>query len=304
MSFSRAFSTRRKQPEMEISAPMFIGRAASHRGGKPVLRTQISSPMTLLSTSNQHIHHAQHISGTSPIEIRHVSSGSTSSSSEESDARSGSSIHSHDTQTDASSVDNSPVSPEAEHNHLSCYFKPAVDTTHSRSPSALTASTRPSMETPRLPARAPSHSKRAHEGVHRKRSIQRMLSPPPSRHSERSSHAEQTTYRSSTDMFLPHTPSRPSFSAVEAPKSPNLNQNPFGAELAQLDEVAEEFGQTVRRAERDADEVWMETRGLGKFDADEYGWEIKTLLWDCFGVGEYDEVVVEEGEGEGFGGFF
>lgn len=288
MSFSRAFSTRRKQPEMEISLPMFIGRAASQRGGKPVLRTQISSPMALVSTSNQHIHNAHTINGTSPIEIRHVSSGSTSSSSEDSDA-SRSSVHSHDTATDASSVDNSPISPEPETNHLSCYFKPAVDT-HSRSTSTVTSPTQSTFEsTPRLPRRAPSHSKRAHEGVHRKRSIQRMLSPPPSRHSER-----EPQYRASADMFssVPYSPQQTSF--VEAPKE----TNPFGNELAQLDEIAEEFGQVVRSAERDADEVYMEAHGLGKFGAVEYGFDIADLARECFGEGNNDE------EEDAFAGFF
>jgi len=286
MSFSRAFSTRRKQPEMEISLPMFIGRAASQRGGKPVLRTQISSPMALVSTSNQHIHNAQVISGTSPIEIRHVSSGSTSSSSDESDA-SNISVHSHDTA--ASSVDNSPIGTELDTNHLSCYFKPAVDT-HSRTNSTLTSptlSTRPSIDTPRIPTRAPSHSKRAHEGLHRKRSIQRMLSPPPSRHGERE-------LRSSAEMFssVPYSPQKQTF--VEAPRE----TNPFGKELAQLDEVAEEFGQVVRSAERDADEVYMEAHGLGKFSAVEYGLDIASLVRDCFGVVDAGEDV------EQFGGFF
>lgn len=295
MSFARAFSTRvrkqQQQPEMEISLPMFIGRAASQRGGKPVVRTQISSPMALTSTTNQQIRNAHAISGTSPIEIRHVSSGSTSSSSDESDA-SNSSIHSHDTMTDASSVDNSPIGTEPEPNHLSCYFKPGVDT-HSRSTSTLTSpthSTHPSLDTPRLPQRAPSHSKRAHETLHRKRSVQRMLSPPPSRHSER----EPTQYRASTEMFSagPYSPQKQTF--VEAP----VESNPFGKELAQLDEVAEEFGQVVRSAERDADEVYMEAHGLGKFGALEYQLDLVDLVRECFGVVEVCEEV------EDFGGFF
>jgi len=267
MSFSRAFSTRRKEPEIEISLPMYIGRAASQRGGKPVPRAQISSPMALVSTSNQHIHRAQTINGTSPIEIRHVSNGSTSSSSEDSDTTNAS-IHSHDTVTDASSVDNSPITPEPEANHLSCYFKPAVDTTHSRSTSALTSPTSPTFDTtPRLPHRAPSHSKRAHEGVHRKRSVQRMLSPPPSRGGS----IDHTT-RSSAEIIGIASPKRAAF--VEAPK----DTNPFGRELAQLDEVAEEFGQVVRSAERDADAVYMEAHGLGRFTAGDYAKEIQDVL--------------------------
>lgn len=288
MSFSRAFSTKRNKPEMEISLPMFIGRAASQRGGRPVPRAKISSPMALVSTTNQHLHNAQAIDGVSPIEIRHVSSESTSSSSSEDSDTSNGSIHSHDTVTDASSVDGSPVSPEPEPNHLSCYFKPAVDTTqHSRSNSTVTSPVSPIFDlTPRPPQRAPWHSKKAHEGVHRKRSIQRMLSPPPSR-----GHSQT---RSSAEIIGIASPKRSAF--VEAPRESNATPtNPFGKELAQLDEVAEEFGQVVRSAERDADEVYMEAHGLGKFDAGDYMSEIQGLLM---------EMLEEERSEFDFGGFF
>ncbi len=278
MAFSRAFSTRRNKPEMEISLPMYIGRAASQRGGRPVVRAQISSPVNLVSTTNQHLHTAQSIEGAVPIVIRHVSSGSTSSSSEDSDTSNGS-IHSHETATDASSLDNSPISSEPEPNHLSCYFKPAVDTTHSRSTSTVTSPTSPTFDlTPQIPQRALSHSKKAHEGVHRKRSIQRMLSPPPSR-------GESAT-RASTEIIGIVSPKRSAF--VEAPR----DTNPFGRELAQLDEVAEEFGQVVRSAERDVDDVFMEAHGLGKFSATEYMMEIQGLEREMF-IEDFD-----------FGGFF
>ncbi|KAK3720823.1 hypothetical protein LTR37_003486 [Vermiconidia calcicola] len=278
MSFSRAFSTRRNKPELEISMPMFIGRAASQRGGKPIARAQISSPMALLATSNQQVHHAQSIVGTSPIEIRHVSSGSTSSSSDESDTSNGS-VHSRETVTDASSINESPVMTEPEPNHLSAYFKPSVDT-HTRTASRTSnASTQPSFDTPMIPHRAPSHSKKAHEGLHRKRSIQRMLSPPPSRDGDRD------MVRSSAEMFSAH---RSAF--VEASKD-----NPFGNELAQLEEVAEEFGQVVRSAEKDADHVHMDSRGLAQFTASDYMFEIQTLIHDMFR---------EEEAQFDFGGFF
>lgn len=73
-------------------------------------------------------------------------------------------------------------------------------------------------------------------------------------------------------MAVPYSPQKTSF--VEAPRE----TNPFGKELAQLDEVAEEFGQVVRRAERDADEVYMEAHGLEKFGAGDYMWEIQGLI--------------------------
>ena len=264
MSFSRAFSTRRNKPEIEISAPLYIGRAASQRGGKPVVRTQISSPMALVSTTNNQLHSAQTIAGTSPVEIRHVSNGSTStSSSEESDTSNGS-VHSHETITDASSIDESPVTPEPEPNHLTSYFKPAIDTHAKKASQSSLTPGRPSFDIVGLPQRAPSHSKRAHEGLHRKRSIQRMLSPPPSR--------DRDVARSSTEIFNQH---RSGF--VEAPK-----ENPFGKELAQLDQVAEEFGQVVQNAEADADGVYMESHGLAHYSASEYMLEIQSLIHEMF----------------------
>jgi len=262
-SFARAISTRRNKPhDIEISNPLFISRAASQRGGRPVLRAQISSPTALISTSNAQVYQAHSIAGRSPIEIRNVSSGSsaTSSSGEDSDASNGS-IHSRDTVTDASSVDESPVTTEPDYNHLTTYFKPSVDT---QSPTSPTSSTRPSLDTPRIPQRAPSHSKKAHEGLHRKRSIQRMLSPPPSRGKEMA--------RSSADIFSP-----PQTSIVEVPR-----ENPFGKELAQLDAVAEEFGQVVKNAERDADEVYMENRNLARYSASDYMFEIQGFIHDMF----------------------
>jgi hypothetical protein len=74
-----------------------------------------------------------------------------------------------------------------------------------------------------------------------------------------------------------------------------MSTNPFGKELAQLDEVAEEFGQVVRSAERDADEVYMEAHGLEKFDAGDYMSEIQGLLLEMF---------VEERSEFNFAGFF
>lgn len=259
MSLMRAFTMRRNKPEMQLNTPASIGRAASQRAGKRVDRAQISSPVALVSTSNILLNNAQDIPGAFPVEVRNVSSGSSigSSSAEDSDASTGS-IHSRETVTDASSVDESPIEP----NHLSCYFKPAVDTqakSLSRSPSL---SARPSFDTPQIPQRVPSHSKKAHENVHRQRSIRRMLSPPPSR----------DVTRSSAEIF---SPTKSTF--VEAPK-----ESPFGAELAQLDEVAEEFGHVVRDAEAEADAIHMKTYGLAQFDASDYLSEIQSLIYDTF----------------------
>ncbi|KAK4550168.1 hypothetical protein LTR36_003135 [Oleoguttula mirabilis] len=268
MSLVRAFTTRRNKPEMQISTPMYIGRAASQRGGKPVLRAQISSPVALVSTSNVLLNNAHSIAGTSPIELRSVSSGSSisSGSADDSDASTANgSIHSRDTVTDASSIDESPI--QAEPNHLSCYFKPAVNTQSVSPELSPSLSAHQSLDTPRIPQRVPSHSKKAHETLHRKNSVRRLLSPPPT-----AREAIRDVARSSTELF---SPTKSAF--VEAPK-----ESPFGRELAQLDAVAEEFGHVVRDAEADADMVLMRSRGLAHFAASDYLSEIQSLIYDTF----------------------
>lgn len=72
--------------------------------------------------------------------------------------------------------------------------------------------------------------------------------------------------RNSADMFN-----------VEAPK-----ENPFGSELAQLDEVQEELSHAVRDAERDADAAYMDAHGLAHFEASDYLTEIHSLLYDVY----------------------
>lgn len=249
MSLVRAFTTRGKKSEAPaISSPM--GRAASHRNGRPVVRGQISSPVALVSSTNTLAYSAPDINGSHERRIFSASSAS-SSSGEDSDA-SARSVHS----TDMSSVDESPICPEP--NHLSQYFKPAVDTTNNSPLQSPTLSHAASFEAPILPQRAPSHSKQAHETLSRKRSVQRLQSPP-----------------SSTRVSSEFTPSLGA--TVEAPRD-----NPFGKELQQLDEIAEEYGQTVRNAEQDADVAYMRSRNLGAFAASDYLSEIHGLMADLF----------------------
>lgn len=59
--------------------------------------------------------------------------------------------------------------------------------------------------------------------------------------------------------------------------------HPFGKELEQLNEVAEEFGGTVRDAEMDADLAAIRERGLATFCAADYLQEISPLFSDRFG---------------------
>ncbi|KAG9948508.1 hypothetical protein KCU85_g4970, partial [Aureobasidium melanogenum] len=247
MSLVRAFTTRRAARKNSD-----LDRSASQR----VQRPKISGPIELISTTNTLAYEAPDIFGTNPIAhkagILTTSSSSNSLSSIEYSDSSSIGHRSGGTFTDASSFDESPSSPEP--NHLSCYFKPSIydePSQHSRDTSVNSFSR--SEVAPVLPQRAPSHSKHAHQLSH-KRSISRNSPSFPE---------DIITTRDSTDFFR-----------ASGPVSPH----PFGKELEQLSEVAEEFGTTVRDVEADADRVFMDAHGLDHFTADDYMMEIADML--------------------------
>ncbi|TKX23328.1 hypothetical protein C1H76_4395 [Elsinoe australis] len=280
MSLARALTTRRKVEEPAAS-PSYIGRAASQRApnARPIKRSEISLPVALISTTNMLSYEAPDI-----IDAPHVSNmggryfssdnsvGSSSPSVSGEDSDLSGSIHSHD--TDATSVDMS--SPDlSEPNHLSEYFKSSgthrstKSTTSSRMSHSTTHShsSRPSMDSnsPRVPSRAPTHSKNAHMLSH-KRSVQRMATIP-----------SETHTRDSFDMFNVNAMNKPAPPPVFAPVN-----HPFGNELAQLNEAAEEFGHAVRNAEADADSQVMRSKGLVRFCANDYMDEISSLYLTVF----------------------
>jgi len=113
--------------------------------------------------------------------------------------------------------------------------------------------------TPVFPERAMSHSKRAHEQLARKRSLQNLPSGLHSRGSSRE-------HRSSTDII----------------KGSIDLSHPFGKELEQLNEVVEEFGGVIRDAAMEADMSKMKRMGLAKFCAADYMMEIQPLFSACF----------------------
>lgn len=58
--------------------------------------------------------------------------------------------------------------------------------------------------------------------------------------------------------------------------------HPFGKELEQLNEVAEEFGGVVRDAQYDADVAIIQEKGLGIFCAADYLSEIQPLFSNAY----------------------
>lgn len=114
-----------------------------------------------------------------------------------------------------------------------------------------------SNEGPTIPQRAPAHTKATHRALARKRSEQR-LSPP-----------NQIPSPASEDA------------AGSDPIDGHANaHHPFGKELEQVDEVAEEFG--VRGSLLEEEERILREHGLQKFAVQEYIAEIEGLFGGVF----------------------
>jgi len=174
-------------------------------------------------------------------------SSASSQSGDESEDSVPSLAHSPLTSPDSSSHGSAPVSPEP--NHLSCYF-----------PGPGRSSVSSNEDAPVIPQRAMSHTKKSHETLARKRSISRASS-------QRNGSITSFT-RDSINMFSANP------EIVES--------HPFGNELAQVTELAEEYGVQGEMKVIDEEEQELLSKGLFKFGADDYMNEIMDLFEDAF----------------------
>lgn len=198
--------------------------------------------------------------------------------------------------------------PSVGPNHLSCYFT---------LPQSTTAN---APDVPSIPQRAPSHSTRAHETLSRKISVPERLGKKPSmserlgrkqsasRLSESSSRSVSTktsgTFsRASSSSTSTTASSHHSFGAHQMPKTSPMSPppvplglskslatphhrepvsaNPFGQELAQVTELAEEYAATAAqksRVIRSEEDKEFAARGLLKFSPEEYLAEVQDLF--------------------------
>jgi hypothetical protein len=251
-SLSRAFTTRRNVKVADISTPMPKRSLTTKHSYPPgTIRNKISAPVELISTTNMLSYNAPDI-----YPNKSPSSSRSSNSGDESD-RSPTSVSTPMTSPDTSSIESSPTSLEP--NHLSCYFG---------GPSRQSAS---SEEAPLIPQRATSHTKKTAEALARKRSVSRMSSPKNSISSRLSSPKNSMSVaRSSLNMFAAN---------VET-----VNQHPFGNELAQVSEIAEEYGISQEKMSIvDKEEQELMSLGLFKFAAEDYMSEIHGLFISAFG---------------------
>jgi hypothetical protein len=145
------------------------------------------------------------------------------------------------TSPDSSSIESQPYSPEA--NHLTNYFNPATR-----------SSTSSNDDAPSIPQRAASHTKKTHERMSHKRSMSRLAS----------------NARSSAAMF-----------GGFGPVAESQDRHPFGNELAQVSELAEEFAAQIHVV--DEEEQELVSRGLLKFGAEDYMSEIQGLFMSAYG---------------------
>lgn len=247
MSLARAFTTKRnKRPEVSAPMPYRDGQIKFSSG--TIKRGKISGPVQLLSTTNMLAYNAPDL----------TSAGSTSSSS--SSLRSPddselafspqSSFGSPVTTPDDSPRTDSPV----EANPLASYFpkRSATVANHPRSSGSTTSSTEVA---PTVPRRALSHTKRSHQALARQRSLSRLEPPPLS--------ASRASQDSPTDA---------SYQPEEV--------HPFGKELEQVNEVAEEFGGSTRGMNEE--ENILLRKGLKKFTVNDYLAEVDNVYGSIF----------------------
>ncbi|MCJ1252708.1 hypothetical protein MMC24_000514 [Lignoscripta atroalba] len=242
MSLARAFTKRYKS-----SAGNAPTRAMSTRNCAGTIdRSQISLPVELLSTTNVLAYDAPDI---------HKSSASSTNSYSDSDSSPVFSSSSRDTTPDTSSAESSPTS--AEPNHLSRYFQgpgraSSTEDPHRRSNASSDG------DVPAIPSRALSHTKKSHQAIARKRSMSRMTPPP-------SIFPSSASTRGSVEIFS---------------IKPEAN-HPFGAELEQVNELAEEFA-AKEVTLWDEEEQFLIENGLHKYGVEDYVMEIEPLFGGAF----------------------
>lgn len=244
MALARAFTKRNKRG----SDAAVIQRGTSVRYPPGTInRSLISLPTELLSTTN--------VQALTAPDIRSASGSTTGSLSSalESDFSTIDRSFLNNAGSDTSSVDSSgPATPVTPANDGARSFFESKQPT----PVVPALASPPDLETPIVPQRAPSHSKKAHVELSRKRSIQRM-SPPPTT-------LTKPTTCNSTDIFT---------------KAGDPN-HPFGRELAQVNEIAEEFGATARLLDEEEQDIM--SKGLCKFGVEDYLDEIAGLYGGIF----------------------
>ncbi|RGP74327.1 hypothetical protein FLONG3_6106 [Fusarium longipes] len=288
MSLSRAFTTRKaKNAEMGDSPAPHRSNSARDRHHGPILRHKISGPVQLVHTTNMLSYNAPdipspHASLRNKSSLRSVGEDSEAPSTTES--------------TPPTSPDVSPVEDFSRPvpNHLSTYF------TVSDKPHVMPPAMPKITEAPAIPQRSPSHTKQnSYDAIARQRSVSQR-----SRDSENSvstkasytfSRSSSTSTRASSASYASAAPNQkappvpvPTVPAVVPAPPTSFQQralkdsHPFGHELAQVTELAEEYSARPLSKEDEEDYRYIKSKGLNKFSADDYLGDVQNLILSFF----------------------
>lgn len=305
MSLARNFTTRRAPKETaDLGDGMKRSKTLHKTPSQTPLRHKISAPVELVHTTNMLSYNAPDL----PRWPRRNDSVSTRPRTRtDSDAS-----------TTASGTSTPPTSPETEayepsmpsKNHLSSYFM-VPSAAPAASVNVIAASQSTQEPAPAIPKRSPSHTKKmSFDALARKASLSRM-----SKESDRSdsskpslsfSRSSSTSTRASpTSTSAPPSaklappippPAPPLDLPIQYPSSnmdldlpiqqppapPKPTSHPFGQELAQVTELAEEFSAKGRLDVIYEDEQYLKARGLAKMSADDYLNEIQSVMSQFF----------------------
>ncbi|KAK4218696.1 hypothetical protein QBC37DRAFT_176918 [Rhypophila decipiens] len=295
MSISRAFTTRRvKQSLMAAEGESIPSRSNTTKDSFRSIRHKISAPVELIHTTNM-------LSYNAPDIYPKTASSTSSSHRSDDDMSDGAptTVSSPPTSPDVESAPPPQRSFSPEPNHLSCYFTPPAQ--------ALSPTKESAAEPPAIPQRALSHTKKSYDPLVRQRSNSRMSEQSHrtvstkasftfSRSSSTSTSTAATSHNSTPPPHHNAKVSTTSFSSpppsVTLPPTPTTSQlnqsnlhrkefsqsqHPFGPELAQVTEIAEEYGIKEKLNQLDAEEKEMRAKGLCKFSAADYLSEIQGL---------------------------
>lgn len=284
-SLSRAFTTRKAKMSLDMSdihkSPLRSNSTRELR--QPILRHKISAPIQLVHTTNM-------LSYNAPDLPRPSISNSSVSVKSDADSEANSTTES----TPPTSPDVSPIDecPSPVPNHLSTYFM--IPEKPHATPTKKVAEPPP----PAIPKRSPSHTKKnSYEAIamSRQRSISRMskesdhtISSKASYTFSRSSSTSTRASSVSSNHSNPHilkstapllsTPTPPTSLKQRAYKE----THPFGKELAQVTELAEEYGGKTNSQMDEEDSQVIKSRGLVKVAAEDYLSEIQGLFATFF----------------------
>lgn len=279
MSLARAFTTRRMKQSLDLketSLPQRSNTTAKGHAQSGSIRNKISAPMELTHTTNMLAYDAPDLYPQS------VSSSSKGSDDESDSNMTGSS--SPPTSPDIPSAKGRSISPEL--NHLSCYFT---------APSQML----PTADAPSIPQRAPSHTKKAsyenlaqRQGSRMSNQSGRSVSAKSSFSLSRSSSTSTMATSVSSGSFIqlkspipevPSIPADPSYvRQMSYRRSETTAAHPFGKELEQVSEIAEDYGVKDKLQVIDEEEQELVAKGLCLFRAEDYLAEVQGLISTFF----------------------